>query len=540
LSKYDKDEKGKAIHLMGILYLKCNSDDLVKNIDISRRLDLFAKNLSIVFEKIMFERRYNQIEKLKNSLFSISSHNIDEFFKKIVELVKENMYCEICSLFLVNTEEDNLELVASTAEKILVQKEGLKSVLDFQKDHHDGEGYQSLKAYDIGIVNQEKPYKSLTLPVLEGYTCVNFDDSDIEQPEFSDHIFYETSSTVKRHHSYLAVPLLIVDKKDVYGVIRCINKKNDHSVLYNSFTQSDKNYLIMIAGILSRFIELARFNASKQQQYSTIVHDLSSPLSYIDNNINAIEQKIKEVEDNLKAIESPFQKDRNSIQEHYDLIKRLLVSSDLSGKRRDYSIKVLLKWQRDLAKGANDNLKNMNDYLQNSDFLGKTVPVELKKISVKEIINNIVNYYQIQAQFEKMVDIKCKIDKMPNLIVDEKLFRRVIDNLIKNAVKYSIPNSGAIDVKYIGEELTRFPNTNIIYWQVIEISNFGLPITNPDKIFEYGYREVIAKKRDQSGSGIGLSAVRQCMKLMKGHIILFRQQRPVKFRLFFPSTFQKI
>lgn len=561
LDGYTENDRNKAIHLMGILYLKYNTDDLVKNIGISKRLDLFAKNLSVVFEKIMFERRYKQIEKLKDSLFDITSHNIDDFFKKIVKLVQENMHCGICSLFLTNTADDNLELVASTAEEFLVQKDGEQKIFNFQKDHHDGEGYQSLKAYSIGTAyKKDNQYRSLTLPILEGYTCVNFDDSGNGHPDYSDHMFYEITSEIKWHHSYLAVPLSKVEEKSVYGVIRCINKNDDNSVLYNSFTQSDKNYLIMIGGILSRFIELARFNLHKQQQYSIIVHDFNSPLSIISSNVNNIERRMSVIESLNNDIDSKLNESeslmKNLTQDYgYSIIlnklegnlakiyednleikRKLFAESKEISNSRDTSVKVLLETQRELSVGINDSLKSMKDYLQDSDILGKNVIVNIKKFAVKETIQKIADYYRLQAQYDKKVDIVCKIDKMPNLLIDEKLFWRVIDNLIKNAVKYSLDYGGSIEVKFIGTELMKFEDSTVIYWDVIEISNFGIPINNPDKIFEYGYREENAKRRDQSGSGIGLAAVKQCMKLMNGDVVLYRQQRPVKFRLFFPST----
>jgi signal transduction histidine kinase len=592
LASYDQSERDKAIHLMGVLYLKYHSDDLVRSIGSSKRLEIFAKNLSIVFEKIMFERRYRQINRLKDLLFDLTFYDVNVFFKKIVELVQINMNCEICSLFLINTQEDNLELVASTAQEFriiktksidfyqdnhITKKSDFKLIvpdtqesmvlseiklLNFQKDKHDGEGYESLKAYQIGAVYKENPYKSLTLPILDGYTCLNFDDSGETNPEYSDHVFYEIPEDRKRHQSYLAVPLLKFEGNAITGVIRCINKKNDETVLYSSFTQSDKDYLIMIAGILSRFIDLARFNLRKQQQYSIIMHDFNSPLAVVEDNIDNIEKRMEIIKSHdseisviLNELENELEKMTTNLFESENKIsisklkkgifnlydkqshvrKWLFAKSENITSSTEKSIDVYLKSQRELSNGLIDSIKSMKDYLQDSDILGKSVLVEIKKLPVKDTIGKIVSYYKLQSQYEKKIDIICKIDRMPNLYIDEKLFWRVIDNLVKNAVKYSLDYSGAIEIKYIGTVQARFPDSNIFHWDIVEISNFGIPIANPEKIFEYGYREENAKKKDQTGSGIGLAAVKQCMKLMNGHVLLYRNQRPVRFRLFFPS-----
>jgi two-component system phosphate regulon sensor histidine kinase PhoR len=90
---------------------------------------------------------------------------------------------------------------------------------------------------------------------------------------------------------------------------------------------------------------------------------------------------------------------------------------------------------------------------------------------------------------------------------DESLLRRVLVNLVENALKYS-PEGGRIDVRVVDEfERVR-----------IEVSDegLGIPLAEQERIFERFYRLDAGMTRGVGGSGLGLYISREIVTQMGG------------------------
>ncbi len=110
--------------------------------------------------------------------------------------------------------------------------------------------------------------------------------------------------------------------------------------------------------------------------------------------------------------------------------------------------------------------------------------LEVEKINIYPIVFQKVNYYKaiyknLSFEFD-MKDIE--------IVTNKEAFTRVIDNLISNACKYNSPN-GKVNIIYQNSQLI--------------ISDSGIGIKNPDKIFDRYYKE------SQRGIGIGLDIVKK-------------------------------
>lgn len=103
-----------------------------------------------------------------------------------------------------------------------------------------------------------------------------------------------------------------------------------------------------------------------------------------------------------------------------------------------------------------------------------------------------------------------KINMAPiraEIIVDPIRLRQIIDNLISNACKYSIPDTQITLSSYISEDLL-----------VISVADEGpgIPLLEQDKIFMRFYRTNLGRK--EPGTGLGLSIVKNLAQLMGGDI----------------------
>jgi signal transduction histidine kinase len=103
--------------------------------------------------------------------------------------------------------------------------------------------------------------------------------------------------------------------------------------------------------------------------------------------------------------------------------------------------------------------------------------------------------------------------RLPTAMVDPSLIRRVIDELLDNAVKYS-PKGGKITVEVISENSRQNPMLRI------DVADEGIGIEEKDlpTIFE-DFRQVDASDtRPFGGLGLGLAFVRRIVEAHRGTI----------------------
>jgi PAS domain S-box-containing protein len=97
----------------------------------------------------------------------------------------------------------------------------------------------------------------------------------------------------------------------------------------------------------------------------------------------------------------------------------------------------------------------------------------------------------------------------PSAIGDPEKARRVLSNLLENAVKYS-PDGGRIDV-IVSPEADRLRFT-------VRDEGLGIPAGEQERIFEKFYRLDAAMSRGVGGSGLGLYICRELVQGMNGRI----------------------
>lgn len=95
------------------------------------------------------------------------------------------------------------------------------------------------------------------------------------------------------------------------------------------------------------------------------------------------------------------------------------------------------------------------------------------------------------------------------IVIDNKLFKQAVTNLLDNAVKYANPKT---EVTITAEKSATFGQ--------IYITDFGIPIHSDDieKIFARYYRTNEAKRKYSVGSGIGLGIAREIIRLHGGDL----------------------
>ncbi|MAU12737.1 MAG: hypothetical protein CL607_23140 [Anaerolineaceae bacterium] len=158
-------------------------------------------------------------------------------------------------------------------------------------------------------------------------------------------------------------------------------------------------------------------------------------------------------------------------------------------------------------------------YIQNS------VDLQREPIQIKYFLQEAVKSHEMNAADH---DIKLTMDLPDDEAVadiDQKFMRRVIDNLVSNAIKYSEDGS---EIKIIMEAEDNWISIHV------EDEGAGIPEYELPHLFEPFYRAK-QPREDIEGSGLGLSIVKEVVERHRGRVAVQSEVgKGSKFSIFFP------
>ncbi|MDJ0552977.1 MAG: PAS domain-containing sensor histidine kinase [Microcoleaceae cyanobacterium MO_207.B10] len=170
-----------------------------------------------------------------------------------------------------------------------------------------------------------------------------------------------------------------------------------------------------------------------------------------------------------------------------------------------------------------ESTQEMLELLNDVRFIGKADAGKLKykpaPIDLIKTCSNLVKSMKVTASNKHQINFtmnnkitaksKQKSGKKDRIffLMDEKLIRHILSNLLSNALKYS-PEGGEVNL-----QLT-LHNQEAIF--KIKDEGIGIPKENQKQLFESFYRASNVSKIP--GTGLGLSIVKQCVELHSGTI----------------------
>lgn len=169
---------------------------------------------------------------------------------------------------------------------------------------------------------------------------------------------------------------------------------------------------------------------------------------------------------------------------------------------------------RDFMVDINSELDHLNEiinnllslaYIEKSEYVLKA-----DYISATSIVLHRAENLKLQAE-KKNIEIIISPFEPVFIWADKTKLRQLIDNLIKNAIKYT-ETGGQIDIK-MGIQKNYF---------VVEIKDNGIGIKEEELpyIFDRFYMADISRKRNFGSSGIGLAICKQIVNLHSGKIVV--------------------
>ncbi|WP_125153280.1 sensor histidine kinase [Clostridium rectalis] len=193
----------------------------------------------------------------------------------------------------------------------------------------------------------------------------------------------------------------------------------------------------------------------------------------------------------------------------------LLNMKDIKEETKDRYIRI--------AYNKSLRLKELvNELFEYTKLTSHNIKIERVKYNISNLINQIVGE-SILDFLDNNIEVKLQNSyKELYYEIDVKLFTRLIENLIKNAEKYSDPNS-------IFQVIVEKNDKNI------EISFINhceqLQEEELEKIFEKFYRVDKTRNSDKEGSGLGLSIAKQIVQLHNGDLIVEKKNQHIAFKI---------
>jgi PAS domain S-box-containing protein len=179
----------------------------------------------------------------------------------------------------------------------------------------------------------------------------------------------------------------------------------------------------------------------------------------------------------------------------------LLLDADIPEEQRD-----LLS----IAEKESERLDSLiSELLSIAKTEGKISELNLERLSLREVINDAVKEMKIHAK-KRQVSIRRQIQKdLPPVIADREQLKRVLTNLLGNAVKFN-KKGGRINIRAKYKD----DHTEIS----VEDTGMGIPEEDLSRVFSKFYRVTTGEAQRYPGYGLGLSIVKSIVERHGGKI----------------------
>lgn len=157
-------------------------------------------------------------------------------------------------------------------------------------------------------------------------------------------------------------------------------------------------------------------------------------------------------------------------------------------------------------------IRLVTDLLHLSRFDSHRNQLRRQKTDLTEMLEEVVDRFSFQLR-QKAITVSVKVDnKQKTAWLDRDGIDQVLDNLVSNAIKYTL-DGGSIDI-------SAKPNEARQLAIAIKDTGIGIPKKDLNRIFERFYRVDKARSRNMGGTGLGLSIAREIVRAHGGSITL--------------------
>lgn len=171
-------------------------------------------------------------------------------------------------------------------------------------------------------------------------------------------------------------------------------------------------------------------------------------------------------------------------------------------QNRGRFLAIILEHSRRLARLT-------EDLLRLSQMDADQLALEIRGVSVSQLIESCYETAQRRAGEKELVLSLNVASQMPDVAADNRRLQEVLQNLLDNAIQYTLPGG-----KIVLSAETR--NDEVIF--TVADTGIGIPQADQPRIFERFYRVDVARSREAGGTGLGLSIAKHLVEAHGGRI----------------------
>jgi heavy metal sensor kinase len=143
-----------------------------------------------------------------------------------------------------------------------------------------------------------------------------------------------------------------------------------------------------------------------------------------------------------------------------------------------------------------------------AQFAGANPPLRVNPIALEPIVSELVSNIKVLGE-ARGINMRLETETVPLVMGDEAQLKRVLINLLSNALRYTNPE-GTVSVRLrsAGKEV------------ILSVQDTGQGIAHDHlpHIFERFYRTDRARAKDSGGAGLGLAIVKEIIEAHKGSV----------------------
>ena len=171
-------------------------------------------------------------------------------------------------------------------------------------------------------------------------------------------------------------------------------------------------------------------------------------------------------------------------------------------QNRGRFLNIILEHARRLARLTEDLLKL-------SQMDADRLELEIRPVKVAQLVESCYETARHRAA-EKELNLALDVsDHLPDVAGDARRLQEVLQNLLDNAIQYTLPGGKIVltaDLK----------NEEVIF--TVADTGIGIPTADQPRIFERFYRVDAARSREAGGTGLGLAIAKHLIEAQGGRI----------------------
>lgn len=219
-------------------------------------------------------------------------------------------------------------------------------------------------------------------------------------------------------------------------------------------------------------------------------------------------EKAKETMENLEAQKSGFMRlVSHELRSPIAAIQSSLgVVMNLGADCLDDSLRASLERAMNRAEDLFNLTKDLLEYSRLTS-LGPSDKKDLTDVDFTQIVKNVAGLYANQAK-DKQIDFKVETPETSLMLFgDPRSLDQIVTNLVANAIQYT-PKGGKVSVRL--EEIEGMCRL------IVSDTGIGIPEKDIEKIGTEFYRSPNAKQFAPSGTGIGMTIVKEALRQHRG------------------------